>query len=55
MYKESFLSRTGVSSSINFVASSRLNLRIAERVNALVRYSVLVMIVFAVFTIFTTA
>jgi hypothetical protein len=31
-----------------------LNVRIAEKINALVRYSVLVVIVFVVFTIFTT-
>jgi hypothetical protein len=55
VYKESSLSRAGVSSSIDFVTSNRLHLRVAEKVNALVRYSVLVMVVFAVFTIFTTA
>ncbi len=55
VYKESFLSKAGVFSSIVFGGSSRLNLEIGANLNALVRYSVLVAIVFVVFTIFTTA
>jgi hypothetical protein len=55
VYKESFLSRVGVSSSVVFTVSGWPNFRIAERLNTLFRYSVLVAIVFVVFTIFTTS